>query len=68
MALKYGGNGKDCVEWVEICKMNRGLDRINCWGLLVFDYMGRVLPSLDVRSQLMLQCYFCTTASISYFL
>lgn len=58
MALKYGGNGKDCdcVEWVEVYKVNRGLDRVNCWGLLVFVCMGRVLPSLDATSQLMLQC------------
>lgn len=56
MALKYGGNGKDCVEWVEAYKVNRGLDRVNRWGLLVFVYMGRVLPSLDATSQLMLQC------------
>lgn len=65
MVLKYGGNGKDCVEWVEMYKMNRGLDRMNCWGVLVFDYMGRVLPSLDVTGQLMLLCYFCTTGTIS---
>lgn len=29
MALKYGGNGKDCVERIEMCKMNSALDRLN---------------------------------------
>lgn len=40
MSLKYGANGKYCVEWVEMYTMNRVLGRINWWGLVVGSYMG----------------------------
>lgn len=65
MALKCDGNGK--IVWmgrIVRVEMSRGIS----WRHLVFDYVGRVLPSLGFTSQLMLQCYSCTMASISYFL